>query len=61
MNGLDPYAIIVIQALTFPIPNFSSEDVKDMRVVVGQGSLHVVDAEEHVLEIEKLILHPSWE
>jgi hypothetical protein len=32
-----------------------------MRVIVGQGFLHIDEADEHVLEIEKLILHPGWE
>lgn len=32
-----------------------------MRIVVGQGSLHINDAEEINIEIDKLIMHPNWE
>ena len=39
---------------------FRAEEVKDMRVVVGQGTLNINEAEEVVLDIDKLIMHPNW-
>ena len=38
-----------------------TEKVSVMRVVVGQGSLHINDAEEANIEIEKHFVHPKWE
>ena len=31
-----------------------------MRVVVGQGTLNINEAEEVILDIVKLIMHPDW-
>ena len=40
---------------------FSTDDLSNMRIVVGQGNLNINEAEEAILEIEKLIMHPNWE